>query len=153
MYVCPGCKTRIPYGTETKPPPDNCPKCQRRLYIPTKVEHVPDKPQFKAGHQRRTLKWRGIRAVLAFLRMRKFQLTVIVLFNLWLFFAKVDHKGVVLLMGVMLASFAAGLLIIADIFRHHGGRFSLSTLFLIVMLFALSFCALGVLFHTPALFT
>jgi uncharacterized protein YlaI len=37
MYVCPGCKTRIPFGTETSEPPDNCPKCRRRLYIPTIV--------------------------------------------------------------------------------------------------------------------
>jgi hypothetical protein len=37
MYVCPGCKTRIPFGTETSNPPDNCPKCRRRLYVPTTV--------------------------------------------------------------------------------------------------------------------
>src|SRR5262245_2434833 len=35
MYICPGCKTPIPFGTETSEPPDNCPKCGRRLYIPT----------------------------------------------------------------------------------------------------------------------
>ena len=34
-YLCPGCKTPIPFGTEEKAPPDNCPKCRRRLYIPT----------------------------------------------------------------------------------------------------------------------
>jgi FtsH-binding integral membrane protein len=117
------------------------------------LEHVPDKPQFKGGHQAGTVERRGIRAVIASLRMREFQLMVIALFAVWSFFANADHKGVVLLMVVMFASFAAGLLIIADIFRDHSGRFSLYTLFLIVMLFALSFCALGVLIHTPALFT
>ena len=35
MYICPGCKTPIPFGTETSAPPDNCPTCRRRLYIPT----------------------------------------------------------------------------------------------------------------------
>lgn len=33
-YICPGCNTAIPFGTETTEPPDNCPKCRRRLYIP-----------------------------------------------------------------------------------------------------------------------
>jgi DNA-directed RNA polymerase subunit RPC12/RpoP len=37
MYVCPGCKTRIPLGTETSSAPDNCPKCRRRLFIPTLI--------------------------------------------------------------------------------------------------------------------
>ena len=40
MYVCPGCKTQIPFGTETSEPPDNCPKCRRRLYIPTIMGEV-----------------------------------------------------------------------------------------------------------------
>ena len=35
VYVCPKCKTRIPFGTETKPPPGRCPGCGRRLWIPT----------------------------------------------------------------------------------------------------------------------
>jgi rubrerythrin len=35
MYVCPQCKTRIPFGTQTKRPPSRCPSCQRRLGIPT----------------------------------------------------------------------------------------------------------------------
>ena len=152
-YVCPGCKTQIPYGTQTNPPPDHCPTCLRGLSIPTRLEHVPGKPQFIAGHQGRTANRRGNRAVLAFWRLRAIQLTVIALYSAWFFFAKVDHKGVVLLSLVMFVSFAAGLLTIADTFRYHGGRFGLSTMLLVVMLFALSFCALGVLIHTPALFT
>ncbi len=35
VYVCPGCKTRTPFGTETEPPPRNCPGCGRQLGIPT----------------------------------------------------------------------------------------------------------------------
>jgi DNA-directed RNA polymerase subunit RPC12/RpoP len=41
MYVCPQCKTRIPFGTETKPPPSRCPSCQRRLWIPTTLATLP----------------------------------------------------------------------------------------------------------------
>jgi len=35
VYICPQCKTRIPFGTETESPPRKCPGCERRLYIPT----------------------------------------------------------------------------------------------------------------------
>jgi hypothetical protein len=52
---------------------------------------------------------------------------------------------------VMMGSFAAALLIIIDTIRYGGGRFGLSTLMLIVMLFALSFGALAVVIHTPSL--
>lgn len=38
VYVCPGCKARIPFGTESEPPPDRCPECFRRLWIPSVVE-------------------------------------------------------------------------------------------------------------------
>ena len=41
MYVCPKCKTRIPFGTETKPPPSECPGCGRRLGIPTTLKNLP----------------------------------------------------------------------------------------------------------------
>ena len=41
LYVCPQCKTRIPFGTETKPPPTRCPGCQRRLSIPTTLSKLP----------------------------------------------------------------------------------------------------------------
>jgi Na+/citrate or Na+/malate symporter len=54
---------------------------------------------------------------------------------------------------IMLGSLAAGILIIADTFQDYGGRFSLSTFLLVVMLFALSLCALGVFIHTPTLHT
>src|SRR5262249_22614276 len=37
VYVCPHCKTRIPLGTVTKPPPGRCPDCRRRLRIPTSL--------------------------------------------------------------------------------------------------------------------
>src|SRR5437879_9345298 len=39
VYVCPHCKTRIPFGTETYPPPSKCPGCQHRLDIPTVMPH------------------------------------------------------------------------------------------------------------------
>jgi DNA-directed RNA polymerase subunit RPC12/RpoP len=41
MYVCPKCKTRIPFGTQTKPPPRKCPGCGRRLGIPTTMKELP----------------------------------------------------------------------------------------------------------------
>jgi DNA-directed RNA polymerase subunit RPC12/RpoP len=41
MYVCPQCKTRFPFGTETKPPPTRCPRCERRLWIPTTLMKLP----------------------------------------------------------------------------------------------------------------
>jgi len=41
VYVCPACKTRIPFGTETKPPPDYCPGCRRLLYIPSVYDPPP----------------------------------------------------------------------------------------------------------------
>jgi hypothetical protein len=53
MYVCPHCKTRIPFGTPTKPAPDQCPSCKARLSIPT----VHDGPEWllatcpKCGHK------------------------------------------------------------------------------------------------------
>jgi hypothetical protein len=34
-YACPGCKTRIPLGTKSKPSPRRCPVCDRRLWIPS----------------------------------------------------------------------------------------------------------------------
>src|SRR5262249_61643542 len=37
QYVCPNCKTRIPFGTEDTPPPKRCPKCERRLWIPSNL--------------------------------------------------------------------------------------------------------------------
>ncbi len=44
VYVCPGCKTKIPFGTETDPQPTRCPGCDRRLWIPTvlKLESLMD---------------------------------------------------------------------------------------------------------------
>jgi DNA-directed RNA polymerase subunit RPC12/RpoP len=41
VYVCPRCKTRIPFGTETKAPPRRCPSCQRRLSIPRALASKP----------------------------------------------------------------------------------------------------------------
>src|SRR5262245_46793385 len=41
VYVCPQCTTRVPVGTETKPPPSRCPSCQRPLGIPTTLEKMP----------------------------------------------------------------------------------------------------------------
>lgn len=35
VYICPHCKSRIPFGTENDPPPRKCPGCQHRLFIPT----------------------------------------------------------------------------------------------------------------------
>lgn len=49
MYACPKCKTRIPFGTETKPPPDHCPTCKRRLFIPTHLTTLP--PEWLAKPQ------------------------------------------------------------------------------------------------------
>jgi len=40
-YVCPGCKTRILFGTKTQPPPARCPDCNRRLWIPTALDEIP----------------------------------------------------------------------------------------------------------------
>ena len=37
MYICPQCKTRIPFGTETTPALTRCPGCQRRLSIPSTI--------------------------------------------------------------------------------------------------------------------
>jgi hypothetical protein len=37
VYVCPGCKTRIPFGTESNRPPTRCPGCDRELNIPSVV--------------------------------------------------------------------------------------------------------------------
>src|SRR5262245_22070904 len=37
VYVCLGCKTRIPFGTETTPAPSRCPGCHKRLYIPASL--------------------------------------------------------------------------------------------------------------------
>ncbi len=44
MYVCPGCKARIPFGTKTKPPPKVCPGCQRNLHISTILGYTKDGP-------------------------------------------------------------------------------------------------------------
>jgi hypothetical protein len=44
MYVCPGCKTRIPFGTKSNPPPTVCPSCQSSLHIPTLVGYTEDGP-------------------------------------------------------------------------------------------------------------
>jgi DNA-directed RNA polymerase subunit RPC12/RpoP len=41
VYICPGCKTRIPFGTEKKRPPARCPGCDRRLHIPTHYDRLP----------------------------------------------------------------------------------------------------------------
>ena len=41
VYVCPRCKTRIPFGTTTEPPPTRCPGCQKPLCIPTVLEPIP----------------------------------------------------------------------------------------------------------------
>ena len=49
MYVCPKCKTRIPFGTETKPPPRKCPGCGRRLGIPTTMKKLPPSLAQKAS--------------------------------------------------------------------------------------------------------
>lgn len=38
VYRCPACKTKIPFGTETTPPPDHCPTCRRELSIPTVLQ-------------------------------------------------------------------------------------------------------------------
>jgi transcription initiation factor IIE alpha subunit len=38
VYVCPHCKTRIPFGTKNNPPPSKCPGCWYQLYIPTELE-------------------------------------------------------------------------------------------------------------------
>jgi hypothetical protein len=38
VYICPHCKTQIPFGTETKHPPGRCPGCKARLYIPTTLQ-------------------------------------------------------------------------------------------------------------------
>lgn len=62
-YACPKCKTRIPFGTETTPPPTHCPTCQRRLYIPTAIGAAihgrvsnspePQSPSQPVGHEHR----------------------------------------------------------------------------------------------------
>ena len=38
VYLCPGCKAQVQFGTVSAPPPNRCPNCQRRLYIPTNLE-------------------------------------------------------------------------------------------------------------------
>src|SRR5437868_12902316 len=38
VYVCPHCKTRVPFGTETQPPPSRCPGCNFRLGVPSTLE-------------------------------------------------------------------------------------------------------------------
>lgn len=40
-YVCPRCKTGIPFGTSTQPPPTRCPGCQKPLGIPTALDPIP----------------------------------------------------------------------------------------------------------------
>ncbi len=41
VYVCPRCKTRIPFGTTTEPPPARCPGCRKPLSIPTVLDPIP----------------------------------------------------------------------------------------------------------------
>jgi uncharacterized paraquat-inducible protein A len=41
VYVCPHCKTRIPFGTDAKPPARRCPGCQADLSIPSILEQLP----------------------------------------------------------------------------------------------------------------
>ena len=41
IYVCPHCKTKIPFGTVTEPPARQCPNCHFRLYIPTVLKNLP----------------------------------------------------------------------------------------------------------------
>ena len=41
VYVCPGCKARIPFGTPGHPPPEHCPGCGRQLGIPSVVDVLP----------------------------------------------------------------------------------------------------------------
>lgn len=41
VYVCPKCKTRIPFGTRTEPPPDHCPGCGKSLGIPSVSPPLP----------------------------------------------------------------------------------------------------------------
>ena len=63
MYACPRCKTRIPFGTETVPPPDHCPNCQRRLFIPTELTTLPPewlaRPEFQSDPVRERLSGRA----------------------------------------------------------------------------------------------
>lgn len=67
MYICPGCKTPMPFGTETETPPDNCPKCNRRLYIPTVIGPVllgrtRDKPEHNSPqHTVSSIRFRKLR--------------------------------------------------------------------------------------------
>jgi hypothetical protein len=80
--------------------------------------------------------------------MRKILLLVVSAWGLlsaWIIlFAQgnIVHNLVVM---VVLGSLAAALLTAVDAFRYARGRFSLATLLLILMLFALSFGAFGVL--------
>ena len=69
MYLCPHCKTPMPYGTQTEAPPDFCPECQRRLYIPTMVENRTLGGAPKVTQHVVTPRKRGLRALLTFLRM------------------------------------------------------------------------------------
>jgi hypothetical protein len=84
VYPCPGCKTRIPYGTEKKPPPDSCPTCQRGRSIPTVLQHegrpilvshppsthrVLDEPEVRI--QQRQGLWGFFRAILRMLKLTK----------------------------------------------------------------------------------
>jgi hypothetical protein len=41
LYVCPHCKTRIPFGTETEAPARSCPGCQAPLSIPRQYQRLP----------------------------------------------------------------------------------------------------------------
>jgi len=42
-YVCPGCQMKIPFGKVTAPPPTACPRCERKLFIPTFINLKSDK--------------------------------------------------------------------------------------------------------------
>lgn len=41
VYVCPRCKTRIPFGTTAEPPPTHCTGCRKPLSIPTVLDTIP----------------------------------------------------------------------------------------------------------------
>src|SRR5262245_50982418 len=49
VYVCPKCKTRIPFGTEKMPAQKECPGCGRRLGIPITFKKSPPSPAQKAS--------------------------------------------------------------------------------------------------------
>ena len=40
IYGCPHCKTRIPFGTETKRASSRCPGCKHLLFIQSTMESV-----------------------------------------------------------------------------------------------------------------